>query len=76
MKHKYDKKNIPIEQIPGLTNTLKAMIQQGDERINKIYCVFMTETEPNEVFVLTPYDFVDLEQKPKFYNFSLYQVIG
>ena len=72
---RYNKKEISIENLPGLTNTLQAMVQQGDIRLEKMYCVFTIETEPNEVFVLTPYDFLDLNPKPKFSHFNLYQVI-
>ena len=71
----YSKKEISIENLPGLTNALQAMVQQGDARLEKMYCVFTVETEPNEVFVLTPYDFLDLNPKPEFSNFNLYQVI-
>lgn len=72
---RYNKQEISIENLPALINALQTMVQQNDVRLEKIYCVFTVETEPNEIFVLTPHDFLELNPKPKFSNFNLYQVI-
>ena len=75
MKNKYSMEKIPIEQLPELRKVLQTMIEQNNQRLERMYCVFTTKTEPNEIFVLTPYDFLNLNFEPQFYNFDLYQVI-
>ena len=69
---KWNKKHIPLVQLPALTNTLKQMIQQGDERLEKMRCVFR-QTGTDIYFIFTPYDFIDLDPKPQIETFFLYQ---
>ena len=70
----WKKQLISKEQLPILINTLKQMIEQGDERINQMRCVY-TQKETSIWTMLMPYDFIDLDPKPEISVFYLYQVI-
>lgn len=70
---KWEKRSIPIEQLPALALSLKQLVAQGNEQINYLRCVFKQEGT-NIPFVLMPYDFLDLDPKPVISKFFLYKM--
>ena len=66
---------IPLDQLPATFNKLLIAIKNGDNKVDKIRCVYYPE-DSNIPIMLTPYDFVDLNPKPKVQKFYLYQLFN
>lgn len=71
---KWEKQAIPVEKIPEVTNRLLLAIKNGDDKIEKMRCVYKAENSAVTV-ILMPYDFIDLNPKPKIVEFYLCQVL-
>lgn len=70
----WKKHSIPIIQLPGLLNTLKNMVKSGDEKLNNMRCIY-TIDDTNMTYILTVFDFIDLDPLPSIKSFTLGQMV-
>lgn len=70
----WKKHSIPIIQLPKLLNTLKDMVKSGDEKLNDMRCIY-TIDDTNMTYILTVFDFIDLDPLPSIKSFSLGQMV-
>ena len=70
----WQKKIIPVQTLEGLFNTFKVMIDTGDERLKDMRCIY-TIDDTNMTYVLTVFDFMDLNPIPDIKSFSLGQMV-
>lgn len=71
---KWQKHPISTQSLEGLFNTLKVMIDAGDERLNNMRCIY-TIDDTNITYMLTAFDFMDLDPLPSIKSFSLSQMV-
>ena len=71
----WTKKEIQIENIPGLINTFQTLIKDGHPTIETFRCMYQLENEA--IFhMLTVFDFLDNLPKEKIVKFILYQMVN
>jgi len=71
---KWSKKQIDVNELPNIINQLLMAIKNGDDKIERMRCVYKAE-DSSVLTMLMPYDFIDLNPKPKIKEFYIYQVL-
>ena len=66
--------NIPIEDMPTIIKQLQIYVQSGNSKIEEYRCVYI-EKESDMIYMLTAFDFLDLEDKSKIKKFHLCQMV-